>query len=196
MVITFDDGFKCFSSLIAPILHELSLPATFFIPSDAIGAIGKHADNFSLHNLKRHGIFDFVSEADCRTLANDPLFEIGGHTKSHLDLGRKHSVETYLREIKEDKIVIERLLLKKIKFLAYPFGGIKNVSEASARAIQNAGYLASFTIIPSFWKKSDNHFFIGRDSLSITDSEELWSAWLNGGYDFVSRLKNFLIHYK
>jgi hypothetical protein len=81
---------------------------------------------------------------------------------------------------------------KPVVFLAYPFGGVKNVCDGSVRAIRDAGYKAAFTILPSFWKQGDDPFRIGRDSLSIHESDKLWYAWLSGGYDRASRLKKYL----
>lgn len=193
IVITFDDGFKNYFSLVSPILHEFSLPATFFIPSGVIGISGERADFFTLHNLGRHGKFDFISEEDLLSLSKDPLFEIGGHTKNHINLGMKLSEEMVIREIKDDKNAIEKIIGKPINFFAYPFGGIKDICKDSARYLRDAGYKASFTILPSFWRRRDNLFFIGRDCLSLDESNEIWAARLSGGYDFVSRLKNFLL---
>lgn len=191
VVITFDDGYKN-QFLAAASLRELSLPATFFVPSAAIGLSGEKAETFSVQNLKRSRAFEFMSEADVLLLSKDPLFEIGGHTKNHVDLGLEYTQETLRSEIKDDKTALEKITGKPVDFMAYPFGSVKNVCDASARAIREAGYKASFTILPSFWRKNDDPFRIGRDSLSFEESDELWAAWLSGGYDFPSRVKHFL----
>lgn len=192
VVITFDDGYKS-QALAAAVLRDFVLPATFFVPSMAIGLFGKKAEAFSFHNLKRSSTFEFMSKDDVVLLSKDSLFEIGGHTKNHVNLGVKLTRETLLSEIKDDKTAIEKIIGKPIDFLAYPFGSVKNVCDDSARTIREAGYKASFTILPDFWRRRDDVFRVGRDSLSLDESDKLWAAWLSGGYDLVSRLKHFLL---
>ncbi len=192
VAITFDDGFKCFSTIVAPILQRLSIPATFFVSSSAIGLEGTEAESFSHNNLKRSTKFEFMSEQELVNLSQKDLFEIGGHTRSHIDLGNDYLPEVLLKEITDDKLEIERMIGKQIDFFAYPFGGVKNISSTSASAIQAAGYKSAFTILPSFWRKTDDLLFIGRDSLTLNESDLVWSAWLAGGYDFLSSLKNKL----
>lgn len=189
VAITFDDGYKE-QFLAASVLRELSLPATFFVPSGTIGLSGEKAKEFSLRNLKRSRAFEFMSEADVVLLSKDPLFEIGGHTKNHVNLGAKLGAETLLSEIKDDKSALEKIIGKSIDFMAYPFGSVKNICDDSAQVIREAGYKASFTILPAFWRRSDDVFRVGRDSLSLDESDELWGAWLSGGYDFASKIKH------
>ncbi len=192
IVITFDDGFKCFHSVIAPVFTELNLPATFFICSGVLDLEGDEGDNFTLNNLRRKSKkFDYLTTGELQLFANNSLFEIGGHTKSHIDLGQSWDKETLEKEIKQDKEKLESVIGKKINFFAYPFGSITNMSKESEEVIKNSGYLASFSILPSFWKNSDNIFRIGRDSLTLHESDRVWEAWLYGGYDSISFVKNF-----
>lgn len=188
VALTFDDGFKEHAAFVAPILNRLCMPATFFIPSGSIGA----PSEFGSKNLHRHGTFEFIDKAGVKIIADNPLFRIGGHTMSHADLGPSLTIDRLVSEIQEDKKNIENLIGKKIKFFAYPFGGVKNISANSISMIKSAGYLAALTIVPSFWRSDKNLYTAGRDSLSVNDPVYLWKAWLRGGYDIMSRIKNFL----
>lgn len=192
IAITFDDGFECFSSTVAPILQKLSIPATFFVSSSAIGLTGIEAENFSHKNLKRSKVFKFMSKDQLIELSQNTLFQIGGHTHSHIDLGRVYTKEELLIEINQDKKEIEEMIGKPVELFAYPFGGVANICEESGEAIRKAGYKAAFTILPSFWSEDDNLFFIGRDSLTLKESDSVWRAWLSGGYDVLSKVKNKL----
>ncbi len=190
IALTFDDGFGEYAGAVATTLRELSIPATFFVPSGAIGLADGAAKHFARERLKRrNGTFTFMNKDEVRSLAHDPLFSIGGHSMHHADLSTLSS-ERLDEEIAGDKIALETLIGTPVRFFAYSFGGLANVSVESMRAVERAGYDAAFTIVPSFWKHATPRFLVGRDSLSVTDSTSLWRAWLSGGYDVLSYLKN------
>jgi len=186
IALTFDDGFKEHSTFVAPVLRRLSIPATFFVPSGALEATEK----FGQENLKRHGVLEFMNHQDVRLLAQDPLFEIGGHTMRHTNLGQQLSAEELEEEIIQDKKNLENIIGKPINFFAYPFGSVKNTHINSISVIKKAKYKAAFTIVPSFWSADGNYYCAGRDSLSLNESVQLWNACFRGGYDAISRFKN------
>lgn len=190
IALTFDDGFKEHSSFVAPVLRNLSIPATFFVSS---GGLGKTAQ-FASENLKRrNGQFAFMDANDVKLLADDPLFTIGGHTMNHTDLGCNHSLAELEKEIKQDKNEVEKVIGKKIRFFAYPFGSTKNLHRDSISVIKKSGYVAAFTIMPSFWKQGADQYRIGRDSFLLEDSVGVWNACLKGGYDAISKLKSLIV---
>ncbi len=190
VALTFDDGFKEYAGVVASTLRGLHVPATFFVPSGAIGLTDGAALRFARERLKRtRGTFAFMSKDEVVELARDPLFSIGGHSMHHADL-RTLTAERLDEEIAGDKIALETLTGTSARFFAYSFGGLANVSMKSMRAVERAGYEAAFTIVPSFWTPTSHPYLVGRDSLSVTDNVALWRAWLMGGYDVLSRLKN------
>lgn len=189
VAITFDDGYKDSANFAAPVLRDFGLPATFFVPSGAVDSTGESAEHFVKYGLRRRGSFEFMNREDIQCLARDPLFEIGGHTTSHTDLGQPSPQINLKKEISEDKSRLEAWSGKPLRWFAFPFGQFKNVSRQATEAIREAGYLASFTIVPSFWTGSQNSYLVGRDSLSVASSDALWESWLRGGYDTLSRLK-------
>lgn len=191
IAITFDDGFKCFHSIIAQVLKELQLPCTFFICSGVIDLSGENADHFTWHNLKRKSKkFDYLTMTELEDLASNPLFEIGGHTKNHVDLGKSYFHQELEKEIRDDKKDLENMVGKAINFFAYPFGSVENISDQAEKVIKQSGYKLSFSILPSFYTGSTG--VVGRDSLTLGESDEVWYAWLHGGYDFWSSLKHHL----
>ena len=76
-----------------------------------------------------------------------------------------------------------------MRWFAYPFGSPSNLSVRAVEAIEQTGYLAAFTIVPSFWSRQDDPYLLGRDALSATDSQASWERFLRGGYDTLSALK-------
>ncbi len=186
VALTFDDGFKEHATFVASALRRFSIPATFFIPSGVCDA----GENFGKENLRRNGSFKFMSKQEVSLLARDPLFKIGGHTVHHINLGQQLSSNELEHEIVNDKRELEKITDRPIKFFAYPFGSVKDLHVDSIAIIKKTGYKAAFTIVPSFYSFKGDLFRAGRDSLSVEDPIRLWNAWLHGGYDMISWLKN------
>jgi peptidoglycan/xylan/chitin deacetylase (PgdA/CDA1 family) len=189
VALTFDDGFQEQATFVAALLRRLALPAVFFVPSGALGLAGEEAAAFARANLRRHGGFDFMREDDAAELAADPLFEIGGHTVNHVDVAALENPALLEREIRDDKTALELLAGRELRWFAFPFGGPTHVAAPAVRAIQEAGYLASFTIVPSYWSAGRDPYLVGRDCLDLEAGVGLWRSWLRGGYDLVSRIK-------
>jgi peptidoglycan/xylan/chitin deacetylase (PgdA/CDA1 family) len=66
-------------------------------------------------------------------------FEIGGHTRTHVDLGQV-PVEVARREIFGAREVLERRLGRAVETFAYPFGGRRHINEANRALVQAAGF--------------------------------------------------------
>jgi len=189
IALSFDDGFKEYATFVAPILAEMHLPATFFTPSGALDLRAEGAKQFSKEGLKRSITFEFMTTEELRTLAQNPLFTIGGHTMHHKDVATLDA-KGLEEEVAQDKLALEGVIGKEIEWFAYPFGGVVNMSAPAVRKIKESGYTHAFSIIPSFWKRQDHRYLVGRDSLSVADGDDLWGAWLLGGYDSLSAMKN------
>jgi peptidoglycan/xylan/chitin deacetylase (PgdA/CDA1 family) len=186
VALTFDDGFEEHLTVAIPVLRELGLPATFFIPSGSLDLTQEEADRFGREGLRRSRSVRFLRSEDVAEMAKD--FEIGGHTTHHVDVGLlgPSKVEP---EVVNDKAALERLTGTPLRFFAFPFGSPANVSEQAVQAIADAGYMAAFTIVPGFWSRSGDPYLARRDCLSVDMDDRLWDAFLRGGYDAASRLK-------
>ena len=208
VILTFDDGLKCFYTVIFPVLKELNIPAIFFIPSGALNLRGDEAQKFIKENLKRNNLIDdFLTSEELLEITNykndagKNIFTIGGHTKNHVDCGTTPGPslaggeEVLLREIKEDKENLEKIIGQKIEHFAFPFGSDINMSNEAIETIKSSGYKYSFSIMPGFWNKNNlnyDNFRINRDSLTLQESDAVWLAWLNGGYDVFTKIKNII----
>jgi peptidoglycan/xylan/chitin deacetylase (PgdA/CDA1 family) len=189
VALTFDDAFKEHATFVAPLLKEMRIPATFFIPSGAIGLNGDAAKNFSSKGLRRSKSFEFMNEKDLKNISQSSLFEIGSHTTDHADLGIITDEEKLRYEIIQDKNTLERVTGKSVQRLAYPFGSYWNVAPQALNMIQLGGFRSSFTIVPSFWSRERNVFLVGRDSLAVELEDRIWDGFLRGGYDTFSFVK-------
>jgi peptidoglycan/xylan/chitin deacetylase (PgdA/CDA1 family) len=190
VAITFDDGFKCFLNVIGEVLRELQIPATFFICSGVLDIISSEADSFTVNNLKRNSKkFTFLTSEELRKISETPLFEIGGHTRNHVDLGKVWEKEILEKEIKQDKEKLESTIGKKINFFAFPFGSRTNMSVQAVEVVKSSGYVSAFSILPEFWTDKSDNWRVGRDSLTLAETDLVWRAWLAGGYDWFTKLK-------
>ena len=120
LAVTFDDGHRSVLERAFPLLSELGMPATVFVPTSLVGQPGALSWD-ELRELARAG------------------WEIGSHTVSHAMLTQA-SEDELANELRESRESIERELDQPCHSLAYPYG------EADARVIaaaEAAGYRAA-----------------------------------------------------
>jgi peptidoglycan/xylan/chitin deacetylase (PgdA/CDA1 family) len=192
VAITFDDGYACWHELAAPILEDLKIPAVFFVCSGFVGLRDQEAEYFGRHYFRRRQKLTSITRNQLVELASHPLFEIGSHTVHHIDLGQPMDEDTLVAEISTDKGQLENWTGAPVHWFAYPFGEPKDISYQAINFVRRVGFLAAFTLVPSYWKPGEDRFKIGRDSLDLAQPLWLWRAWLNGAYDSLYALKGRL----
>jgi peptidoglycan/xylan/chitin deacetylase (PgdA/CDA1 family) len=188
ILLTFDDGYENWLTNAAPVLRELHVPAIFFVNSGLINLDGLNESIFLKDKLLRKQSIKLISMKSLIELSRDPLFEIGGHSENHLNLAGIKSDEELYGEIAGDKLRLEGIIGKEIRWFAYPFGGIHHFNGNVAKVVKLAGYVGAFTILPSNFNYAGDKFKFGRDCLELGDSEANWSRRLNGGYDKLAKI--------
>jgi peptidoglycan/xylan/chitin deacetylase (PgdA/CDA1 family) len=131
VAITFDDGYRDVLEHAVPLLNELGLPATFFVPTQWIGA----ESGWDPHPLK------LISRDDLVGLARSG-FTIGSHGHAHIDYARSkpRAAEADVRASVEQ---LAELLGSRPHYLAYPYG--RATPEAAAEAAR-LGIRAAFAL--------------------------------------------------
>ena len=138
LAVTFDDAFESVHAVAAPILAELGVPATVFVPTDWPGArmrwpgIDHWAATPHAHELQA------MTWDDLRALAGDG-WEIASHTCSHPHLSRLDD-DAIRAELTTSRAVCERELGMPCRSIAYPFG---DADERVRTAAAAAGYDAA-----------------------------------------------------
>jgi peptidoglycan/xylan/chitin deacetylase (PgdA/CDA1 family) len=159
--ITFDDGYRDNLTVAAPILERYRLPATLFLATGYVER-GENQWSDTLHLLSRKDLHAQLLEAshaermrvlaelppvknaprlmldweDVRTLVrNHPRFEIGGHTRDHLDLTR-HPGEARA-QIEDCRADLRRELGVEPQHFSYPYG---RWDAATRQAVIDAGW--------------------------------------------------------
>ncbi|WP_085829550.1 polysaccharide deacetylase family protein [Clostridium massiliodielmoense] len=143
IVLTFDDGYKDNYKTALPILKKYNFKATFFIISDCIGT-GEYLTLDQLKEMKKDG------------------FDIESHTTNHNKL-TKESYESQYKMFLDSKEKLEKLLDKKIKYIAYPYG---KYNEDSIKAVKAAGYKMAVTTHCKWTDRNEGIYEISRVGIS------------------------------
>ena len=192
VAITFDDGYQSAYDSALPILEQYQVPAVFFVCSGFVGLNREPAREFCRSNLNRTQILPPLSKQQLIDISQCPLFEIGSHTKNHVNLGNILNEGIYEKEIEEDRLQLEDWTGAQVRWFAYPFGRMKNYNSAVKEYLRKTSFQAAFTIVPGFIEPQGDLCSLGRDSLDMTASTRLWGAWLRGSYDELYRGKEKL----
>ena len=133
LAITFDDGYLDNYENAAPVLERLSLPATFFVVTQWI-----QSDVVPWWDAARGFRYPWMTWNDVRALAARG-FEIGAHTRTHVDLGQVTSLLAD-EEIRGARLELEDKLGAGVESFAYPYGGQHHVTEAARALVKQAGF--------------------------------------------------------
>jgi peptidoglycan/xylan/chitin deacetylase (PgdA/CDA1 family) len=142
LAVTFDDAYR--STLLAqPILAELGLPGTVFVPTAYVGSTTPMSwDGIDQWVSGPHGSeLLCMDAAELRALA-DAGWEIGAHTRSHPHLTTLVD-DALASELSGPRERLEQLIGRPCSSLAYPYGDFDDRVVAAARV---AGYSAACTL--------------------------------------------------
>jgi peptidoglycan/xylan/chitin deacetylase (PgdA/CDA1 family) len=166
VVLTFDDAFKSVFDHARPVLAELGVPATLYVPTDFPGS----GVPFPLPGAAWIGT-EHESELTCmdwdeiRRL-RDEGWEIGAHTCSHPWLTQA-SDERLASELTRSAEICAERLRQPCRSLAYPYGDHDDRVVAAAAA---AGYEAACTVPHRFEPFESSPLRYARIDVTRTES--------------------------
>ncbi len=106
-------------------------------------ALARMRSSFTLDQAEINDRY-FLSEAEVKSIANDPLIDIGGHTVTHPLLKTQTDDEAY-HEIVQNKQDLEQLLQRPVETFAYPFGHERSCGAREYELVEKAGYKVAVT---------------------------------------------------
>lgn len=171
-VLTFDDGFRNFFSVVAPILLERGIPATSFIvtsPEFTPEASGFTGD-WSLEDDESH-----MSWNEIRQLASGGI-EFGSHTSTHAPLSEISTVEAQF-ELRDSLNALRGNLGATDVPLSYPHG---KTSEAVNLLAREVGYYCALTTRLGQNDANCDLFALRRTVISGDDDVPTFAARLSG----------------
>ncbi len=175
VVITFDDGYEDFLTAAFPVLQTHGFTATVFLPTSRIGETsqvieGKRYLNWShVSHLRRHGI----------------LF--GSHTATHPQLALLNQRQIRY-ELDHSKTVLEGKLGEAIPCFSHPFAfPVENskYKQYLKQILKECGYTRSVTTILGTASSTSDLLFLPRIPVNRWDDIPLFTAKLDGAYNWV-----------
>lgn len=154
LAITFDDGYEDHFLYAYPILRRYAFPATIFLTV-------KYIDSFWESENADEGRIKGLSNDQIVEMHKGGLIQFGSHCYSHRNLLTADEKQRIF-EIRDSKLLLEKLVGEDIPFISYPFGvcdeGIKNI-------VGEVGYRAGFSV----WNRRPDMFSIRRVPLHTND---------------------------
>lgn len=182
--VTFDDGYENNFTHALPILRELNVPATIFLPTKYLDTDQSFPfDDWSACGTNQAPADSWrpLSTKQCDELLASGLIEFGAHTHSHQRfIGRSaefcDDLETCLR-ILRDRFGIER------PTFAFPYGEYDAELVAFARRLTLA---CAVTSKNQRVESGDDMFLWGRFHASQSDTVAMLAAKLSGWYPMLA----------
>lgn len=135
VAITFDDGYAENCDRAVPYLLDQGIPFTYFVALDFVVQQRPFPHDQDL------GIpLPVNTPEQLREMAAAGV-EIGAHTRTHCDVGAIDDVESMLDEITTAKNELSALVKKPIRYFAFPYGQVANLSAAAAEWMKQDGIL-------------------------------------------------------
>ncbi len=142
--LSFDDGFKNNLLNAIPILEKYNIPALFFIPTSIINAKYSVVKDYCIETTKYKNAIEMLTWDDIKLMI-DKGFEIGSHTRNHINLNNISSDRNLMeKEILGSKLDIEKELKIKCDYISWPFGKITDIDSNSINFIKGSDYKACF----------------------------------------------------
>ena len=133
VAITFDDGYASNFDHAIPWMLENNIPFTYFVST----AYSLTQSPFP-HDQKLGFSFQPNTPAQIRQLAESGVI-LGGHTRSHADIGKLTNSEQIEEEIIGGIRELEDISGIRIDYFAFPYGDIRNISQASINCLRRNG---------------------------------------------------------
>lgn len=182
VAITFDDGFRSVVHNALPELSQRKIPCAIFCPTGSWGARPswiRKPTHPSWHE-------SVLSQAELRSVAEDPLVTVGSHSISHPNFLRLSESDAK-SELEQSRTELESVTDRPVRLFSFPHGAHNQRLVDLARA---AGYQGVFTVEPRLAQTGQEFYLAGRFATEPTDwpiefrlkssGAYRWQSWIRG----------------
>jgi len=176
VVITFDDGFRCFYTEAWPALREHGFTATAFLATAFIHSARK--------SFKGRECLTWEEARELRKAG----MGMGSHTVNHPTL-HELAWDQIERELCDSRRQMENELAEPVTTFAYPYAFPQSDGhfvEVFKKLLRKAGYVCCVTTELGRAKPGDDPLHLKRLPVNSLDDAEFFRAKLEGGYDWLA----------
>lgn len=173
VVLTFDDGFRNFFTVAAPMLAARKMPATVFLITNNAG---EKSDQQLRDSWTPDDDQTYLSWEEARFLMQRQEVEFGSHTCSHPGLLTVSAAEGR-HELQKSYLDLASHLSVETPMLSYPKGQYSDLLAADAR---NVGYACAVTTDRGPNELDHDLFTLGRTLIGDYDDEAAFAVRVSG----------------
>ncbi|MBP2629638.1 MAG: xylanase/chitin deacetylase family protein [Firmicutes bacterium] len=159
ILLTFDDCYSDFYSVVYPILKKYGMKATQFVVSNWIGGSGR------------------MTKSQINEIAQNNI-DVQNHTDNHSYLTQQTYAQQYAA-INNAAVAIKSLTGKSVTALAYPYGAYDN---NSLEALAKLSYTMGFTVSSGLCTSSNTKYKLPRICMIDTDTLTTFKRKITNGY--------------
>jgi len=187
LLLTFDDGFRNFLTVAAPILSARHIPATVFLITGNADAITEE-----VHDTKWKPRDDsrYLSWREARILKENYQIDFGSHTCSHSPLMSLSPAEV-VRELRQSREDLATNLGIEYPALSYPKGERSQMLAAAAR---EQGYSCAVTTDRGANEMTHDLFTLGRTLVGDADDQMSLAVRVSGVRNWIAFFRDVFIN--
>ena len=184
LLLTFDDGFRNFLTVAAPLLAARRIPATVFLITG-----NADAEQVRKTTWEPRDDSSYLSWAEARLLKEQYQVDFGSHTCSHSPLMSLTQPEI-IRELRQSREDLRKNLGIEYPALSYPKG---ERSQMLASVAREQGYSCAVTTDRGANEMGHDLFTLGRTLIGDDDDEMSLAVRVSGARRTLAFLREFLV---
>ena len=181
VALTFDDGFRNFADVAAPVLTANGFPATVFVVSDRVGATNRWGSATD-RGIPELPLLDWKSLHDLASAG----FTLGAHTRSHPRLNRIDPSRLADEIVGSAEVIRANIGCVATEF-AYPYGA----TTAQAAAVARSAFRFGCTTELRMARPTDDPLLLPRIEMYYFRSDTSLDAWVAPGFPYRLGLRSF-----
>jgi peptidoglycan/xylan/chitin deacetylase (PgdA/CDA1 family) len=154
--ITFDDGYAENCEAALPLLIRHCVPCTYFVTSRNVIDQRSFAHDVAL------GVRCAPNTSEQIRALADAGIEIGGHTRTHADLGKLDDPADLGEEMFGGAVELAEITHKPVQYFAFPFGQRPNLSAQAFEIARHGGFAGVCSAYGGYNFPGDDPFHLQR----------------------------------